>query len=137
MSWPADRGLHVIQSHLNLVFLATAMSSSSYRYNLITSTAYYRSYVSTLSSSYHTCQPYHHYIMRVNLAPQLPWNKSWYDAADQTNKSCRSNIGQDLGGMQSMSMVTTQPFVDCKRAVECQLTYSVFCIASKPLSARG
>ena len=28
---PADYGLHVIQSRLNLIFLATTMSSSSYR----------------------------------------------------------------------------------------------------------
>ena len=27
---PADHGLHVIQSRLNLIFLVTAMSSSSY-----------------------------------------------------------------------------------------------------------
>ena len=27
----ADHGLHVIQSHLNLIFLTTAMSSSLYR----------------------------------------------------------------------------------------------------------
>ena len=39
--------------------------------------------------------------------------------ADQTDKACRSNISQDLGGVQSMSMVTTQPFDDCERAVKC------------------
>ena len=56
---------------------------------------------------------------------------------DQTNKTCRSNVGRDLGDVQSMSMVTTQPFADYERAVKCQLTYSVFHIANKSLSARG
>ena len=56
--------------------------------------------------------------------------------AYQTDEACRSNVDRDRGGVQSMSMVTNQPFADCKRAVECQLTYSVFCIASKPSSAK-
>ena len=33
-------------------------------------------------------------------------------------------------------MVTTQPFIDCKKAIKSQLTYLVFCIASKLLSAK-
>ena len=57
--------------------------------------------------------------------------------ADHRNKACRSNVSRNLGGVQSMSMVTTQPFADCERAVECHLTYSVFRIVSKPSSARG
>ena len=35
-------------------------------------------------------------------------------AADQTDKSCRSNVGRDLGGVQSMSGFITQPFADAK-----------------------
>ena len=54
--------------------------------------------------------------------------------ANQTDVACRSNVGQDLGGVQSMSMVTTQPFADCERAVECHLTYSVFRIVKEPSS---
>ena len=57
--------------------------------------------------------------------------------ADQTNKAYRPNVGQDLGGVQFISMIITQPFADCKRAVEYQLIYSMFCIASKLLSVRG
>ena len=53
---------------------------------------------------------------------------------DQTNEACRSNVGRDLGGVQSMSMVTTQPFAGCERAVECHLTYLVFCIVKEPSS---
>ena len=56
---------------------------------------------------------------------------------DQTDKACRSNLGQNLGGMESMSMITTQPVADCKRAVEYQLTYLMFCIISKLSSARA
>ena len=54
---PADHGLHVIQSYLNLIFLATAINSFSYHYNLIISTSYYHSlnpsitFYSTLPSS--------------------------------------------------------------------------------------
>ena len=110
---------------LNLVFLVTAMSSSSYRYNLITSTAYYRSYVSTLSSSYHACQPRHSHTHGTSPPDRLETRVAMMPA-DQTDAACRSNVGRDLGGVQSMSMVTTQPFADCKRAVECHLTYSVF-----------
>ena len=53
---------------------------------------------------------------------------------DQTDESCRSNVGQDLGDVQSMSMVTTQPFTNCKRVVKCHLTYLVFCIAKESSS---
>ena len=38
---------------------------------------------------------------------------------DKTDKACRSNVGQDLDGVQTMSMVITQPFTNCKRAVKC------------------
>ena len=55
-------------------------------------------------------------------------------SVDQTNEACRSNVGRDLDGVQSMFMVTTQPFADCERAVECHLTYSVFRIVKEPLS---
>ena len=55
---------------------------------------------------------------------------------DQINKTCRSNIGQDLDSVQSMSMVTTQPFANCKKTVEYQLTYLVFFIVSKSSNIR-
>ena len=54
--------------------------------------------------------------------------------ADQTDEAGRSNVGQNFGGVQSMSIVTTQPFADCERAVECHLTYPVFRIAKEPSS---
>ena len=54
--------------------------------------------------------------------------------ADQTDEACKSNINRDLGGVQFMSMFTTQAFADCRRAVECHLTYLVFCIAKEPSS---
>ena len=52
--------------------------------------------------------------------------------ADQTDEAGRSNVGRDFGDVQSMSMVTTQLFADCERAVKCHLTYSVFRIAKEP-----
>ena len=57
--------------------------------------------------------------------------------ANQTDRVSRSNISHDLSDVQSMFMITTQLFADCKRDVKCQLTYLMFCIASKLLSARG
>ena len=53
---------------------------------------------------------------------------------DQIDAACRSNVGQNLGRVQSISMITTQPFANCERAVECHLTYSVFYIAKEPSS---
>ena len=80
----------------------------------------------TRHSHTHKTSPLNRLETRVAMMP-----------TDQTDKAYRSHIGRDLGGMQSMSIITTQPFADCKRVVKCQLTYSVFCIASKPSSARG
>ena len=137
----ASLELHVTKSwykqHLfYIIFLAIAMSSSLYRYNLITLTANYRSYVSTLSSLYHACQPCHSHT-HGTLPSDCLETRIAMMPADQTNETCRSYVGQNLGGVQSMSMVTTQSFANCERAVECQLTYLVFCIVSKPSSARG
>ena len=40
---------------------------------------------------------------------------------NQTNKACKSNAVQDLGGVQSMSMVITQPkLIANGRVVKCQ-----------------
>ena len=104
-------------------------------YNLISSTAYYHSNESTLSSSYHACQSFHSHSHGTLPHDRLETRVAMIPV-DQTNKAYRLNVGRDLGGVQSMSMVITQPFVDYKKAVECQLTYLVFCIASKPLSTR-
>ena len=103
-------------------FLAIAMSSPSI--NLIA------------LISYHVCQPRHPYICGT-LPPNCLKTRIAMMPVDQTDEACRSNIGRGLGGIQSISMVTTQPFANCERAVECQLTYSVFYITSKPSSARG
>ena len=41
--------------------------------------------------------------------------------ADQTDKACRSNVGQDLGGVQSMFMVIIQlKLIANSRAVKYQ-----------------
>ena len=111
------------------------MNSSSYRYNLITSTANYCSYVST-SLSYHAGQPRPTHTHET-LPPNRFETRVAIMSVDQTDEACKLNVGRDLGDVQSMSMVTTQPFANYERAVECQLTYLVFCIASKPSSARG
>ena len=74
----------------------------------------------------HGTLPPNHLETRVAMIP-----------VDQTVKACRLNVGQNLGDVQFMSIVTNQPFADCKRAIECQLIYLVFRIASKPSSARG
>ena len=39
--------------------------------------------------------------------------------ADQTNEAYRLNVGWNLDGVKSISMVTTQPFADCKKIIEC------------------
>ena len=39
--------------------------------------------------------------------------------ADQTDEVCKSNVGRDLGGLQSMSIVTTKSFTDCKITIKC------------------
>ena len=112
------------------------INASSYRYNLITSTAYYYSYMSTLSLSYHMYQPCHSYTYGTSSPNRLETRVAMMPA-DQTNEACRLNVNRDLGSVQSISMVTTQLFVDCKKTVKCQLIYSVFRIATKPSSARG
>ena len=80
---------------------------------------------SSLQPYYHTYEtsPPNRLKTRVAIMP-----------INQTDAACWSNVGRNLGGVQSMSMVTTQPFADCEKAVECHLTYSVFCIAKKPSS---
>ena len=83
----------------------------------------------TTSSS---LQPYHHTY--GTLPPDCLETRVAMMSIDQINEACRSNVGQDLDGVQSMSMVTTQPFVDCERAVECHLIYLVFRIVKEPSS---
>ena len=83
---------------------------------------------------------YVNFIIIISMEPYPPDRLKARVAmilADQIAEVCRYNIGWNLGGMQSMPMVTTQPFANRKRAIKCQLTYLLFCIASKPLSARG
>ena len=77
-------------------------------------------------------QSYHHTY--GTLPPDRLEIKVALMSVDQTDMACRSNVGQDFGGIQSMSMVTTQSFADCERAVECHLTYLVFCIAKESSS---
>ena len=49
---PADHGLHMIQSRLNLIFLATAMSSSSYRLIVTTTSSLLYQLGSTLALAF-------------------------------------------------------------------------------------
>ena len=96
MSWFADFGLHIIQSRLNLVFLATVMNSSLYHYNLIISITYYRLYVLILLSSYHACQPCHPHPHRTSPPNRLEIRVAMIPA-DQTDEACRLNTVRDLG----------------------------------------
>ena len=63
---------------------------------------------------------------------------------DQTDEACRSNAIRDFGGVQSMSMVTTQPkLITNSKAVMVSegtrvcLTYLVFGNRASRKSARG
>ena len=62
---------------------------------------------------------------------------------DQTDKVYRSNAVQNLGGIQSMSMVTTQPkliangrAVKLSEGTRIRLTYLVFCNRANRKSIR-
>ena len=63
---------------------------------------------------------------------------------DQTDEACRSNAVRDLGGVQSISMVTTQPkliangrAVKVSEGTRVRLTYSVFRNQASRKNARG
>ena len=104
--------------------------TSSLSINLIALTSYY-----TCQSRYHThgiLSP-NHLKTRVAMIP-----------VDQTNKACRSNAVRDLGGVQSISMITTQPkLIANGRAVKVSedtrvcLTYLVFCNRASHKSVKG
>ena len=83
---------------------------------------------------YYMCQPCH-YTQGI-LLPDCHETKVAMMLANQIDEVCRSNVGRDFGVVQSMFMVITQPFANCKRVVKCHLTYLVFCIVSKPLSVK-
>ena len=63
-------------------------------------------------------------------------------SVDQTDETDKSNIVGDLGDVQSMSIVTTQPkLITNGRSVNCQkvevcLTYLMFCNLVSHKSAR-
>ena len=86
-------------------------------------------------TSYYTCHP-HYYYTHGALPPNRLKTRVVIILTDQTNKACTLNIDRDLGGIQSMSIVTIQLFADYKRAIKYYLTYLVFCITNKPLSAK-
>ena len=117
---PTDHRFHII-------FLATAISSSLYRI-IIATTSLHWHYTTTC-----THQAHHHYTHRI-LLPVCLKTRVAIMSADQTDKACKLNIGRDLGGVQSMSMVTIQLFANCKRAVEYHLTYLMFCIVKESSS---
>ena len=72
------------------------------------------------STSYYTCQPHHHHTHGTSPPDRLETRVAMMPA-DQTDKACRSNVGRDLGGVHSMSMVTTQPkLIANGRVVKCQ-----------------
>ena len=77
---------------------------------------YYIIVATILLHQYHTiaciCQP--HYHTHEILYPNCLKTNVIIMPVDQTNKAYKSNVGQDFGNIQSMSMVTTQSFIDCK-----------------------
>ena len=123
------------QSHLSCYRYELFFAPHYCYYKLISSTAYYCSYGSIFSSLYHACQHRHFHTHGISPPNRLE-TRIVMILADQTNKTYQSNIGRNLGGVQSMSIITTQLFANCKRAVEYQLIYLVFCIISKPSSTR-
>ena len=64
------------------------------------------------------------------------WNKAIIKPVDQTIEACRSNVGRDLGSIQSMSIVTTQTnLIANVIAVKCQRVeesvWLIWCFAIK------
>ena len=76
-------------------------------------------------TSYYMYQP-HLPHTHGTLPPDRLQTRVAMMSVDQTNKVCRSIVSRDLSGVQSMSMVTTQPIGNCERAIKYQLTSRCF-----------
>ena len=87
---PADHGLYVIQLHLNLIFLATAMNSSLYRL-IVATTSLHLHYTTTL-------------LIYQSPASFLCLEKSRYKACRSNCEAGRSNPSRDLGGVTNSEL---------------------------------
>ena len=70
-----------------------------------------------VSTLYHACQPPPPHTHGTLLLDCLETRVAIMPA-DQTDEVCRSNVGRDFGSVQSIYIVITQLFTDCKRAIE-------------------
>ena len=102
------------------------MSSFLYRIIVATTSLHYNHITACI------CQP--HYHTHGTLLSDCLKTRIAMKPPDQIDEACRSNVGQDLSDVQSISMVITQLFANCKRAVECHLTYLMFYIAKELLN---
>lgn len=65
------------------------------------------------------CQPYH-YTYRILFLNYLE-TRLTIKPIDEIDEACKSNVGQELNSVYSISMVITQPkLIANSRAVKCQ-----------------
>ena len=65
------------------------------------------------ATSYYACQPRHPHNYGT-LPPNRLETRVAMIFADQNNEAYRTNVGRDFGGVQSISMVITQPLLIAK-----------------------